>query len=310
MKNFFLTPYETKDLRTQADKVLRGLGNPEPPLVLDDVRTLLKLDRHFYSTTDDGALREFVSRVTIASKQIIARPTLLFDVVRKAQLSALWLPDRKRILIDADSPKLKQRWYEAHEVGHSLIPWHEDYPYGDSEETLTPMCAERLESEANYTAGQMLFMMDRFTVEALDLNTSLDSVKALAKHFGNTLTSTLWRFVEEAHHGAPMVGIVTPNPFRVDNVTPETHRARQYCIESPQFKARFSTISEAYLVNVVNGYISYRRGGPLGKAEVVLIDNNGDKHIFYFDTFSTGYSFLTLGVYKRPAVSLITVPHN
>jgi hypothetical protein len=95
MKNFFLTPLEAVDLRAQAEKVLRGLGNPEPPLDLPSVYELLRLDRQFYSTTDDGAVREFVSRVKIAGKQILARPTLLIDVIRKAELSALWVPDRK-----------------------------------------------------------------------------------------------------------------------------------------------------------------------------------------------------------------------
>lgn len=308
MKNVILTLLEAQDLRAQAEKVLRGLGNPEPPVDLQSVYELLRLDRQFYSSTDDGAIREFVSRVKIAGRQIVARPTLLLDVIRKAQLSALWVPDRKRILIDSDTPILKQRWYGAHEVGHSLIPWHEDYLYGDSEETLTPMCDEQLESEANYTAGQLLFMLDRFTRDALDSSTSLKSVRQLSKRFGNTITSTLWRFVEEAHHGLPLVGIVTPDPFKIDNLAPTSRHPRQYCIESPQFKRQFTTVSEQYLISMVNSYISYRRGGPLGEAEVLLTDNRGQDHVFCFETWSNGYSFLTLGQYKHPRTSAINIP--
>lgn len=308
MKNVILTPFEAEDLRSQAQKVLRGLGNPEPPLDLESIYELLRLDRQFYSTTDDGAVREFVSRVKIAGQQIVARPTLLIDVIRKAQLSALWVPDRKRILIDSNTPKLKQRWYGAHEVGHSLIPWHEDYLYGDSEETLTPMCDERLESEANYTAGQLLFMLDRFTSEALDVSTSLESVRQLAKRFGNTITSTLWRFVEEAHHCLPLVGVVTPDPFKNDNLAPTSHHPRQYYIESPEFKLRFSNISEQYLISLINTYITHRRGGPLGESDIILNDNSGQSHVFYFESWSNGYSFLTLALYKRPHSSVISIP--
>jgi hypothetical protein len=307
MKNVILTPLEAEDLRVQAEKVLRGLGNPEPPIDLQSVYELLRLDRQFYSSTDDGAVREFVSRVKVAGRQIVARPTLLIDVIRKAQLSALWVPDRKRILIDSDTPELKWRWYGAHEVGHSLIPWHEDYLYGDSEETLTPMCDEQLESEANYTAGQLLFMLDRFTRDALDLATSLKSVRQLSKRFGNTITSTLWRFVEEAHHGLPLVGIVTPDPFKVDNLAPTSHHPRQYCIESAEFKRQFANVSEPYLISIVNSYISHRRGGPLGDAEIVLTDSRCQDHVFYFETWSNGYSFLTLGQYKHTRHSVINI---
>src|SRR4051794_36690996 len=118
MKNAQIGQHEAADLRKQVDKVLRGLGNPEPPLELGDVRELLRLDRQFFSSSDDSAIREVASKLFIAGKQIIARPTLLVDVIRKAQLSALWLPDRKRILIDSETPLLKHRWYETHEIGH------------------------------------------------------------------------------------------------------------------------------------------------------------------------------------------------
>lgn len=58
-------------------KVIRGLGNPEPPFNLNDARELLRLDKHFYSSSDTGAVKEFVSRLRIAGKQIVNRPTLL-----------------------------------------------------------------------------------------------------------------------------------------------------------------------------------------------------------------------------------------
>src|SRR5216117_516447 len=115
MKNIFIGRHEAAELRARVDKVLRDLGNPEPPIDLTDIRQLLRLDRQYYTTSDDSAIREVVHKLTIAGKQILARPTLLVDVVRKAQISALFLPDRKRILIDAETPTLKQRWYETHE---------------------------------------------------------------------------------------------------------------------------------------------------------------------------------------------------
>src|SRR5437870_693934 len=104
MKTITIGDKERLEINAQVEKVLRGLGDPEPPLRLDDVRELLRLDRQYYSSTDDSVLREFVSKVKVGAKQLFLRPTLLLDVVKKASLSALWVPDRQRILIDKELP--------------------------------------------------------------------------------------------------------------------------------------------------------------------------------------------------------------
>src|SRR6266704_5158962 len=101
---------------------------------------------------------EPVTPTRIAGVQILQRPMLLLDAVRKFDLRALYLPDRKRILLDQSQPDAKQRWNEAHEIGHSLLPWHADLMLGDHEQSLTPGCHAQVEAEANYTAGQLLFL--------------------------------------------------------------------------------------------------------------------------------------------------------
>ena len=169
MKNIQLGTRTVADIDAQVVKVLRGLGNPEPPIDLAVVRDLLRLDRQYYSTTDDGLLRETVSKLKVAGLQILMRPTLLREAVQSLSLKALYLPDQKRILIDKDLPKLKHRWNEAHEVGHDIIPWHEGMMLGDTEQTLTPTCHAIMEAEANYAAGQLLFLADRFRSEACEI---------------------------------------------------------------------------------------------------------------------------------------------
>jgi hypothetical protein len=104
VRNILLSRPTATDIESQVRKVLRGLGNPEPPLRLEDVRALLKLDRGYYSTRNDSFLREKISRMAVAGAQIIERPTLLFDAVRKFDLRALYLPDRRRILLDESQP--------------------------------------------------------------------------------------------------------------------------------------------------------------------------------------------------------------
>ena len=70
MKNIHLDPYSASDIDTQVTKILRDLGNPEPPLNLDHVRELLRLARDYYSTADDGFFKRWIHSLKVAGKQI------------------------------------------------------------------------------------------------------------------------------------------------------------------------------------------------------------------------------------------------
>ena len=108
MRNLFLDPYAASDIDRFVAKVLADLGEPDPPVRLIDVRELLRLDKSFYSSTDDSATREVVHKLKVAGQQVLARPSILKDVIGKLGLKALLLPDRRRILIDSEIPDLKQ----------------------------------------------------------------------------------------------------------------------------------------------------------------------------------------------------------
>ena len=118
MKNLHLDTYTATDIDLQVSKILRDLGNPEPPLDLDKVRELLKLAKDYYSTTDDGVFKRWMHALKVAGKQIAERPAFLKDLVQSFRLDALCLFDEKRILISKELPEPKQRWAEGHEIGH------------------------------------------------------------------------------------------------------------------------------------------------------------------------------------------------
>lgn len=307
MKNLPIDPLAVQDIRSQVDKVLRGLGNPEPPLDLREVRELLKLDRQFYSSTNTGALRELVSKVVVGAKQLALRPTLILDVVHKAGLKAIWLPDRKRILIDEGIPDLKKRHAEAHEITHSITEHHAPFFFGDDVETLRRSCHEKLEAEANFGSGQLLFLRDRFVEEARDLPCTLATVRNLAKTFGNTITMTLWRLVEEAYEDEPVFGIISVHPKRLsDDFDPKA--PCRYFIESPTFRARFGNVTEVAAFQAIQRYASWARGGPLGEGEAVFVGRDGQPHVFKMETFFNKHEALTLGTHLGPAQPGVVVP--
>lgn len=307
-KNLILSSKTAADIDRRVERVLRGLGNPEPPLRLEDVRELLKLDRGFYTANDPSLVREAVSRIRVGAIQILRRPTIILDVIEKMSLKALYLPDRKRILLDGALPAKKHRWNEAHEIGHSLLPWHEGMMYGDNAQTLLPGCLEHVEGEANYAAGRLLFLRDRFAEEVLSLTPNMAAIRRLHGVFGNTLSTTLYRFVETAGAERPIVGMITCHPHA--SRRPPNHDPARPCrhfIRSPAFAARFSRALEAEIFEAVAGYCGRQSGGPLGEAELVLVCDNGERHVFRFETFFNRHDALTVGMWikaYRPALAI------
>ena len=104
-KNIIIKTKNALDIDRKVERVLKDLGNPEPPLDLEVVRDLLKLDLAYYTAKDPGVLQEVISKMTMAGKQVLARPSRILDAVRKFDLRALYIPDRKKILLDKDQPK-------------------------------------------------------------------------------------------------------------------------------------------------------------------------------------------------------------
>jgi Zn-dependent peptidase ImmA (M78 family) len=294
-------------IEAQVEKVLRGLGNPEPPLLLEQVRELQRLDRYFYTTADNSPLREFVSRIRVGARQVIERPMLMIDAAKALNLKAFYVPDRKRILIDGAVPKLKHRWIEAHEITHDLLPWHHEMMLGDTTHTLTVTCHEMLEGEANYGAGQLLFLRNRFVEEARASAISFDVVKTLKIRFGNTMTTTLWRYVESVFPERAMIGIVSVHPhptMRPADFNPLD--PCRYFIRSQTFANHFPHVTEIEMFAILESYCAPRRGGPLGTMEFTLTDANGDVQLFTAETFNQ-HEALTLAIHLRAVPKAVAV---
>lgn len=291
MPNLLLSPRTETEIDQRVEKILADLGNPPPPLDLEQVRSLLKLDLRYYSSTDSSAVAEMVHQLRIGTKQVLARPSRILDVIRERSLKALWVPDRRRILIDEALADTKKRWGEGHEIIHSVIPHHQILTLGDPEYTLKPACHEQLEAEANYGAGRLLFLRDEFRERLLSSTISFQSVRDLAKEFGNSQTSTLWRVVETLD--APAVGLVSIHPWekRDGHAEPVRHFVR-----SRPFAKQFANIDELELLRILAKVVRRRGGGPIGEDEAVMMDVDGAEHVFRFECFGNTYDTLTLGM--------------
>ena len=179
-------------------------------------------------------------------------------------------------------------------------------------ETTHSLCIqvvkEQVEAEANYAAGRLLFLRERFTDQARSLDPSIETLRTLRKEFGNTLSTTLYRLVESVGDERPLVGLISGHPHvfrRTDKFDP-SNPCRHF-IRSPGFRRYFGKISEIQLFSAVAGYCGAQGGGPIGDDVLLLRDDNGERHNFYFETFFNRYDALTLGTYLRPAPTVMPI---
>ncbi len=295
--NKLLNPTTAHTIDQRVEKLLKDLGNPPPPLHLDDVRTLLKLDLGYYSSDDDSWLREKIHQMKVAGKQVLERPSTILSVVRNLGLKGVLLAEKRRILLDREVPEPKQRWNEAHEITHDFVPWHEGIAHGDPETTLSPACHELIEAEANYGAGRLLFLGGAFveTVRSSHVNFAL--VHSLNKTYGNTMTTTLWRVVEASLDAS--FGLVTTHPRYSTSVAEEDIR---YFIRSPKFATEFASVPADVVFSEIRARCRGRKG-PIGEGQFTLIDDRGDSHQFLFQSFFNGHDALTLSTAARGGAS-------
>lgn len=287
--------FEQRDIEALVSRILQDLANPEPPLSLPQVRDLLALDLKYYSSTDVSFLSEVAHRIRVANKQILARPGIVIDVLRKANLSGLWLPDNRQIYIDQGQPEPKHRWIEAHEITHSFVPWHKEFLLGDNELTLNPGCHEAIEAEANFGAGRLLFHGDRFAQEARDLPCSLQSVLALKGRYGNTLTTTFWRFVEDRDPTRPTFGLISRHPRHPSIGGGANGADVHHFVVNDAFASQFSQVGANIAYALLAQHATWSRRGPIMQVVDSIMDDAGQKRAFGMEAFCNSYQVLTLG---------------
>lgn len=308
MDEVIVGEHERSQINGQIQRLLRDLGNPEPPLKLKDVRQLLSLDLKYYRSTDPGLISELTHRFNLLAKKTIpGMGRHLLSALSKSKLCAFWVPDSARILLDESIPLPKHRWIEAHEVAHSLTPWHRGFLLGDSKLSLDPACHATLEAEANYGAGRMLFMQDRFGQDARDMSFDFASVKALSHRYANSIVSTCWRMIEERNPDQATFGLISVHPHYDQIGSHDGADPWRYFIRSKQFRLQFPHIEAANIFALVGRHATRRRTGPILLAEDVLIDVTGKAFEFSLESFATQHAFMTMGCLARvraPVVAL------
>lgn len=183
-------------------------------------------------------------------------PTSLLDYLKlqfaTVDLAAL-LPGQKKqprgvlsyadriIGVDASLTTQAQRarFTTVHEVGHYVLPNHQNDLYVCDEKDLSFEAMIETEKEANAFAAELLFKGDQFTREANDCEITAESVKTLALRYDASFEATARRFVER-NARACSLAVFAPAP---GGGVIDTSRAgrwqHRYTIASADFRTRY-----------------------------------------------------------------------
>jgi hypothetical protein len=164
---------------------------------------------------------------------------------------------------------------------------------------LDPGCRAILETEANYGAGRLLFLQDRFASEARDLPLSFEAIRQMAKRYGNSIVSTFWRAVEDRDPAWPVFGLISVHPRHPEIGSHDGTEPWRYFIRSAAFGSRFSHVTAQNVFDMVVRHAGASRRGPILHALEALHDARGAPWEFEIESFSNSHQLLTLGVARR-----------
>jgi hypothetical protein len=133
----------------------------------------------------------------------------------------------------------RTRFSVLHEIGHYVLPHHEHTLYVCDDIGLSFATRLVMEKEANEFAADLLFLGDRFSVEANSRQINAPTVKELAVQYRASFEATARRLVEKNFR--PCMLIVFKEEHKREDLdvdAVQTWNVR-YCIASPTFKTTY-----------------------------------------------------------------------
>lgn len=184
---------EEDDVRKYARGALRAASvGDRLPVPLSDIAAAVDLQKH--SLFDLGEPEDLPPAVRSIYKKLKGTVLGLLDV------------EERRYFVDTSLSVERQRFTEAHEIGHDALPWHKRAYYGDDLHTLAPDTREGLEIEANLFSAEILFAGKRFNREADDWAPSLDVPLALNSNFQVSAAAAIRRYVAGSKREIALIG--------------------------------------------------------------------------------------------------------
>lgn len=143
------------------------------------------------------------------------------------------------IATDSDLDENRTRFSILHEVGHFVLPHHEHSLYVCDDVGLSPATRLVFEKEASEFAADLLFLGDRFALEANSRAISASTVKVLATKYNASFEATARRMVEKSFRPCMLV-VFKKEPRQSGGELAQLPTwSVRYCVPSATFKTQY-----------------------------------------------------------------------
>ena len=133
----------------------------------------------------------------------------------------------------------RARFTTMHEIGHYVLPNHQNDLYVCDEQDLSFEAKIEVEKEANEFAAELLFKGDQFTRQANDCEVTPESIKTLSQRYDASFEATARRFVERSARACSLAVFGPAQGGGIIDTSRPGRWQHRYTISSAEFRTRY-----------------------------------------------------------------------
>jgi len=142
------------------------------------------------------------------------------------------------IATDSSLDPNRTRFSVLHEIAHYILPHHQNSLYLCDQRAMGFDTPVTFEQEANRIAARMLFLADRFDIEANSHPICAASVKKLALQYQASFEATARRLAERTYRDCMFMSFKEDQSHAINSDKSKRWNLR-YCIPSPSFRHKY-----------------------------------------------------------------------
>ncbi len=193
-------------------------------------------------------------------------------------------------------PHARRRFSVLHEIGHYVLPSHQRTLYLCDEKALSSGSRIVFECEANVLAADLMFMADKFTLDANSCPVKAQTIKLLAEKYDASFEATARRLVEKSFQPCMLLVFKEKDGIAAVDTAEMNRWAVRYCVASSAFSSRygFSRLNGSPPESVVE---KLRLSGDISNSivtETTIGSADKTSFNFYTEYFTNTYNIFAL----------------